>query len=262
MTKTSRFSSLFRIIILTAAFCIIGGSVSLADALPDVYMENPGPGASGWMGDPAGNWKYLVRGIPQRGWQQIGSHMYYFDVGGIMLKGWQDIDGKRYYFAETTSGAYPMGSMYVGGQTPDGGWVDGSGVKTEKGNPYGHTCVEIDLTNQCIYVYQGMNLVLSGPCVSGYRGVHDTATGNFSIRYKETNTYLKGPTWNAYVNYWMPFHGGQGLHDAGWRGTSHENFGGQIYATSGSHGCVNLPLDVAERLYAIAYVGMPVHVHY
>ena len=55
----------------------------------------------------------------------------------------------------------------------------------------------------------------------------------------------------------MPFHNGQGLHDATWRGA----FGGNIYTYGGSHGCVNLPLDIAAQLYNLVYVGMPVIVH-
>ena len=38
-------------------------------------------------------------------------------------------------------------------------------------------------------------------------------------------------------------------------------FGGNIYTYGGSHGCVNLPLDIAAQLYNLVYVGMPVIVH-
>ena len=43
----------------------------------------------------------------------------------------------------------------------------------------------------------------------------------------------------------MPFHDGQGLHDAWWRNA----FGGTIYQTNGSHGCVNLPPAAAKTIY-------------
>ena len=43
----------------------------------------------------------------------------------------------------------------------------------------------------------------------------------------------------------MPFNGGIGLHDASWR----SSFGGSIYKTNGSHGCVNMPYSVAEAIY-------------
>ena len=45
------------------------------------------------------------------------------------------------------------------------------------------------------------------------------------------------------VTYWMPYCGNVGMHDAdGWR---HE-YGGQIYKTNGSHGCVNMPKAAAR----------------
>jgi lipoprotein-anchoring transpeptidase ErfK/SrfK len=52
----------------------------------------------------------------------------------------------------------------------------------------------------------------------------------------------------------MPFHDGQGLHDASWRTT----FGGNIYQTNGSHGCVNLPEDAAQVIYENAEANMPI----
>ena len=39
-------------------------------------------------------------------------------------------------------------------------------------------------------------------------------------------------------------------------------FGGDIFLYSGSHGCVNLPLEAAETLYSYAYNGMPVICYY
>ena len=51
---------------------------------------------------------------------------------------------------------------------------------------------------------------------------------------------------------------GEGLHDATWR----SKFGSTIYKTSGSHGCVNLPLSAAETIYGIIEAGWPVIVFY
>ena len=42
-----------------------------------------------------------------------------------------------------------------------------------------------------------------------------------------------------------------GLHDATWR----SNFGGDIYQTSGSHGCVNMPYESAKELYGLIDAG-------
>ena len=44
------------------------------------------------------------------------------------------------------------------------------------------------------------------------------------------------------------------MHDAGWR----RQFGGNIYLRNGSHGCINLPREEAEKIYEAVYKGFPV----
>lgn len=247
-------------LIWITALLLFAAMPALAGTYPDVYLQ---PGRSerlGWMQTPDGNWKY-ADGFNLRGWHVIGDLWYYFDSDANMKTGWTEVDGVKYYLAEETAAGHPKGSMYADCQTPDGVWVDENGVPKTRSNPYGHTCVEVDITNQTVYLYEGERLVLETPCVTGYKGVHDTTVGDWAVRYKERDTYLDGPTWHSYVNYWMPFHGGMGLHDATWRGWGPENFGGQIYVTDGSHGCVNLPHAAAETIFGYAYTGMPVHVH-
>lgn len=63
--------------------------------------------------------------------------------------------------------------------------------------------------------------------------------------------------YESHVDYWMPFNGGIGLHDATWRKT----FGGDIYVKNGSHGCINLPYEAAEELYGIINYDMPIIVY-
>lgn len=72
-----------------------------------------------------------------------------------------------------------------------------------------------------------------------------------------TDTYLVGPTWNDHVDYWMPFDGQIGLHDSSWR----TEYGGDIYLTDGSHGCVNTPLDAMATIYNNITVGTLVVVY-
>ena len=66
-----------------------------------------------------------------------------------------------------------------------------------------------------------------------------------------------GTEYESPVTYWMPFNGGQGMHDASWRGT----FGGTIYKYSGSHGCVNMPPKKAGKVYKTVEAGFPVVVY-
>ena len=55
----------------------------------------------------------------------------------------------------------------------------------------------------------------------------------------------------------MVFTTDSGFHDAEWQWA----FGDDMYIDNGSHGCVNLPLEVAEQLYGFVYPGMPVFVY-
>lgn len=125
---------------------------------------------------------------------------------------------------------------------------------------FGNTFVEIDIDAQHVYVHQGDNIVFDCDCVSGLASDPSRATpkGVFQIFWKTTDRDLKGnygpdgqPGYVSHVNFWMPFNGGVGMHDASWR----SQFGGQIYQTSGSHGCVNLSYDSAKTIYGLVSVG-------
>ena len=106
--------------------------------------------------------------------------------------------------------------------------------------------IEVNLTNQKIYFFKNNQVVLTSDIVTGNVNIGlGTPAGAFFIRYKDHNISLDGPGYSAYVNYFMPIYNGIGLHDAGWRG----RFGGEIYKSDGSHGCINLPKSVAEFAY-------------
>lgn len=124
---------------------------------------------------------------------------------------------------------------------------------------YGTTYVEINLTAQHLFYYQDGTLILESDFVSGNsaRG-YDTPDGVYSITYKQRNATLTGENYETPVSYWMPFNGNIGMHDASWRNT----FGGDIYKTNGSHGCINLPVSVAQELYGYVEKGTPVICYY
>ena len=124
---------------------------------------------------------------------------------------------------------------------------------------YGDTYVEINLTAQHLFFYQDGVLILESDFVSGNasRG-YDTPDGVYSITYKQRNATLTGENYETPVSYWMPFNGNIGMHDASWR----SSFGGNIYKTNGSHGCINLPPSVAQELYRYVEKGTPVICYY
>ena len=122
----------------------------------------------------------------------------------------------------------------------------------------GDTFVEISLDNQYMWYYVDGEVLVETPVVTGNIAAGDyTRTGCFRIAAMTTDTYLVGPTWNDHVDYWMPFDDQIGLHDSSWR----SEYGGDIYLTDGSHGCVNTPLDAIATIYNNISVGTIVIVY-
>lgn len=123
----------------------------------------------------------------------------------------------------------------------------------------GTTYAEVDLDEQHVYVYVDGTCVMDTDCVSGKAIDSDryTPTGTYSIAYRKSPAVLKGDGYESPVTYWMPFNRGIGFHDATWR----SKFGGELYLTGGSHGCINLPYSAAKELYSYVYTDMPVIVH-
>lgn len=124
----------------------------------------------------------------------------------------------------------------------------------------GNSYVEVDVTNQKMFVYVDGVKVIDTDIVTGQIGTA-TVTGAYSVWNKETDTDLKG--FNQHtgvdyvqpVSYWIPFDDtGQGIHDANWQ----SSFGGDTYLTSGSLGCINTPPGIMPQVFEYVQLGMPV----
>lgn len=123
------------------------------------------------------------------------------------------------------------------------------------GNDYGTTYAEVNLTAQHLFFYKDGEKILESDFISGNVAKrHTTPPGIFALTYKQRNAVLRGEGYAAPVKFWMPFNGGIGFHDASWRST----FGGSIYKTGGSHGCINMPYEAAKTLFENVYAGVPV----
>lgn len=122
----------------------------------------------------------------------------------------------------------------------------------------GDTYVEIDLTNQYLYMYSDGKLVLDCPIVSGLPGSRATPQGVYRLKNKAKYVTLVGPNYRTPVTYWMPFNGGIGMHDAVWQ----SYFGGNKYLTKGSHGCINMAMKDVGIAYKYAKINMPVICYY
>lgn len=119
--------------------------------------------------------------------------------------------------------------------------------------------IEVDLSDQKLYAWQGDQLFMESLISSGLPW-YPTPTGEFRVWIKLRATKMEGGT-GAYYYYLpnvphvmyfenssVPGWRGYGIHGAYW----HNDFGNPH-----SHGCVNLPLDAAETLYYWASPVIP-----
>lgn len=118
---------------------------------------------------------------------------------------------------------------------------------------YGGRWIDVDLSQQRVYAYEG-DTVVNSFVVSTGTWQTPTVTGQYKVWIKLRTTTMAGPGYYLPNVPWvMYFYKGYGLHGTYW----HNNFG-----TPMSHGCVNLTITDAEWLYNFASVGTVVNVHY
>ena len=132
---------------------------------------------------------------------------------------------------------------------------------SEENGGIGNSYVEIDVSRQHLWIYVDGVLQLETDVVTGkMRGKLFTPAGVCMLAAKQRDATLTGERseYHTKVAYWMPFNGGVGMHDAGWRGA----FGGDIYLYDGSHGCINMPVDAAAMAFDIVTMNMPIVVYY
>ena len=134
---------------------------------------------------------------------------------------------------------------------------------TENGD-IGKTYIEISIADQHLWYYQNGELFFETDVVTGKPSHNqNTPVGAFRIWNKQRNATLKGTAWDGSkwsspVSFWMPIDWtGVGLHDATWQPA----FGGQLYYSIGSHGCVNLPYSAAQTIFNNVEINTPVIIY-
>ena len=123
----------------------------------------------------------------------------------------------------------------------------------------GSTYVEISLSAQRMWCFKDGNCIVDTPIVSGNpsRGNATPSGGVWAIDAKMRDYVLRGEGYAAPVDYWLPFNDNVGIHDL----KSRTEFGGDIYMTNGSHGCINTPYNNAKKIYENVSKGTPVIVY-
>lgn len=121
------------------------------------------------------------------------------------------------------------------------------------------TYVEVNLSTQIMRIVKDGNIVLETPVVTG-KDKTPTSKGIFLIYTKQTNRVLRGNNddgskYAVTVNYWLPFDGGIGIHDAN---RPKSDYVANTYHNRGSHGCVNTPKDVMKDVFN--YLDVNFHV--
>jgi lipoprotein-anchoring transpeptidase ErfK/SrfK len=116
--------------------------------------------------------------------------------------------------------------------------------------------IVVSISQQILRAYKGDQVVMSSYVSTGRAGF-DTPPGSFAVLTKLPSQTMEGVIGGEHYNVpdvpWVLYftNSGHALHGTYW----HNNFGMPM-----SHGCVNLPLDVAAWLYNWAPRGTPVFV--
>ena len=148
-----------------------------------------------------------------------------------------------------------LGSGYQGTMEPQYTYT----AMSREENDIGDTYVEICISQQVMWCYKDGVCIVYTPVVTGNpnKGNATPSNGVWSIDAKMQNYTLVGEGYRSPVDFWMPFNGNVGIHDMQTRAY----FGGTIYLTNGSHGCINTPYENAKMIYENVSIGTPVVVY-
>jgi len=127
----------------------------------------------------------------------------------------------------------------------------------------GNTYIEVDLSAQHMWYYEDGEIkfetdqIVSGKASDPKR---KTPEGIYSVYTKETGYTMVAAdgSYTSYCSYFMRISfEGIGFHDL-----SRSAYGGNIYLTNGSHGCINMKYDEVKQLYEMVERGTPVILYY
>ena len=120
---------------------------------------------------------------------------------------------------------------------------------------------EISIKDQKVYVFRKGKLKFSCRCITG-RPVEGrrTPTGTYYIKEHKAAYTLTGADYSTPVKNWVRITWtGTGFHPATWQPWSSWNK--TMYKTRGSHGCINLSVSDAKKIYDLTKYREPVFIY-
>lgn len=121
--------------------------------------------------------------------------------------------------------------------------------------------IEISIKKQKVYVFRKGKVVFSCRCITG-RPIKDrkTPTGAYYIKEHRREYTLTGADYSTPVKNWVRITwSGTGFHPATWQPWS--SWTKDMYKTRGSHGCINLSVEDAAKIYKLTSYREAVFIH-
>lgn len=212
-----------------------------------------------WVNDKAGSLKVDAR----NGVRNISSTGAVLKVTTEARDGVEVTDAAQ--VAEALAASLTDGSAYTGKFTTKvtpATWTERKVAAGAENLAYpaaeGEKWIDVNLSNHTMTAYEGGTAVIGPVAMVDGASATPTATGTYKVYMKYAKQTMRGENADGtnyespdvpWVSYWYR---GYALHGAPWR----DSFG-----YTGSHGCVNLPVDIAKRVYDFAPVGTTVVSH-
>lgn len=128
-------------------------------------------------------------------------------------------------------------------------------VESKNLSQLGKTYIEVDISEQKLKYYKNGKKFLSTPVVTG-KDSTPTVTGLFKVYAKNTNYTMVGDDYRAFSRYVLKFYNRYYIHDS-----NRTEYGGEIYHSNGSHGCVNTPYKKVKKLFDHTKLNTKVLIH-
>ncbi len=128
-------------------------------------------------------------------------------------------------------------------------------------NDIGNTYVEVCISTQTLWYYYQGELLTTTPIISGCVNLgRATPSGSVWAIDAKKNDWWFTTFPDAFSEYWMPFNGECGIHDASWQPA--DSYLPDTYLNAGSHGCLNTPYEPVQIIFDHSEIGDPVVVYY